>query len=315
MQQKRHTLISVGSVYVETNYIGIDSAGSDILTAGKEYRSRTYQVRAAGSAVTMASQAAALGVSAYIVGKRGADDAGRELETLLTDQSLHTDLLITDPSVQTSINIGLVLSHNGQHVLAVSGNANQSLTLGDIPLNHAAFSACDGVYLGGFYKQDGLYKEYPALCASLKNMGKQVFLDHGRVPVDSSVTKRTEYLLKTLPFVDIYFPNEEELFSLTQERSVESAIHKASSFGPSMIVVKQGERGCTVFHNSTLTHIDAITTNAVNTVGAGDAFNGAFLTEYLHGSSPVQSARFATKVAALRVSGKKIVTMHDLKNV
>ena len=56
--------------------------------------------------------------------------------------------------------------------------------------------------------------------------------------------------------------------------------------------------GALVFDGTTATEIAPATNNLVDATGAGDSFAGAFLAHYLTSNSPVEAAKFATKVAA-----------------
>jgi ribokinase len=54
--------------------------------------------------------------------------------------------------------------------------------------------------------------------------------------------------------------------------------------------------------NETAIPVPGFPVKAVDTTGAGDAFNGAFAVGLLSGKSPVQSAKFANAVAAISVT-------------
>ena len=69
------------------------------------------------------------------------------------------------------------------------------------------------------------------------------------------------------------------------------------------IVVKLGSRGVLLKQeNETAVPVPGFPVKAVDTTGAGDAFNGAFAVGLLSGKSPVQSAKFANAVAAISVT-------------
>lgn len=50
--------------------------------------------------------------------------------------------------------------------------------------------------------------------------------------------------------------------------------------------------------------VPACRVEAVDTTGAGDAFNGAFAVSLMCGNSPLHAARFASAVAAISVTRK-----------
>jgi len=74
-----------------------------------------------------------------------------------------------------------------------------------------------------------------------------------------------------------------------------------------MVVVKRGEQGAAIFSSAESAQIEVpcFPVQAVGTVGAGDSFDAGFLYAYDRGSSPEESARFASAVAALVVSAPR----------
>lgn len=63
-----------------------------------------------------------------------------------------------------------------------------------------------------------------------------------------------------------------------------------------------GSAGALVASGGELTHIESPKVDAVDTVGAGDAFAGAFCHRLLAGDSTVDAARFACRVGAFSVT-------------
>jgi ribokinase len=49
-------------------------------------------------------------------------------------------------------------------------------------------------------------------------------------------------------------------------------------------------------------YIPALAVDAIDTTAAGDAFNGGFATALMRGATPVESARYASAVAAISVT-------------
>ncbi|MBX3597385.1 MAG: sugar kinase [Rhizobiaceae bacterium] len=91
------------------------------------------------------------------------------------------------------------------------------------------------------------------------------------------------------------FPDERDLFD---DNSQEATIERFAQVGIPEIIVKNGAEPCLLSHYGETTSIDAISVSAVDTTGAGDAFNGAYLAARLHGLDPAVSARRAHRVAA-----------------
>jgi len=63
-------------------------------------------------------------------------------------------------------------------------------------------------------------------------------------------------------------------------------------------VLKLDADGALVHDGRISTHIPPATNNLVDATGAGDSFAGAFLSHHLASNSPIDAARFATRVSA-----------------
>ncbi len=83
-----------------------------------------------------------------------------------------------------------------------------------------------------------------------------------------------------------------------------------------LLVMTQGQDGCTLFMGGEAHHVPASPVEVVDTTGAGDIFAGAFLVRLLQtGGNPIEAARFANEIAALSITAvtlkAKIKTLLD----
>ena len=98
---------------------------------------------------------------------------------------------------------------------------------------------------------------------------------------------------------DIVLPNKEEGEVLTGCREpLDIARAMRDLFPAALIVLKLDAEGALVFDGREAHHIPPATNNLVDATGAGDSFAGAFLSHYLGSGSPVDAARFATRISA-----------------
>ncbi len=85
-------------------------------------------------------------------------------------------------------------------------------------------------------------------------------------------------LREVLREVDILLVNEAELRELTGERNLLVAFEKIQEFGPSILVVKRGEYGVSLFSKAGVFMAPAFPLSQVmDPTGAGDTFAGGFL--------------------------------------
>lgn len=92
------------------------------------------------------------------------------------------------------------------------------------------------------------------------------------------------------------FPDEEMLFG---DRSPQATVERLEKAGVAEIVIKNGERDVLISHYENTVAVPAAhVASPVDTTGAGDAFNGAYLAARLLGIAPVEAAKRAHRVAA-----------------
>jgi 2-dehydro-3-deoxygluconokinase len=92
------------------------------------------------------------------------------------------------------------------------------------------------------------------------------------------------------------FPDEDVLFG---DATPADTVARLEALGVGEIVVKNGEEAALVAESGRRTNSPAIhVERPVDTTGAGDSFNGAYLAARLAGDPPLEAARRAHRVAA-----------------
>ena len=84
-----------------------------------------------------------------------------------------------------------------------------------------------------------------------------------------------------LDYVDIFMPNESELFALTKTNTLDDAIHEIKPYAH-FTALKMGEMGSMGIYDEKQTFIEAFTMGSfVDAIGAGDSYNAGFIHKYL----------------------------------
>jgi sugar/nucleoside kinase (ribokinase family) len=91
---------------------------------------------------------------------------------------------------------------------------------------------------------------------------------------------------------------EDEVPLVSQGRSGPDAYDSLLARGPRILVIKQGAAGCTVVTRDCLERVPGFQVPVVDTVGAGDCFDAAFLAGYLNGLSLWECGRLANAMGA-----------------
>ena len=106
--------------------------------------------------------------------------------------------------------------------------------------------------------------------------------------------------------MDIALPSgpeeSEQLFGLA---TAEETADYLRGFGAYAVAVKLGEAGVYLSTEDGTQMVPALTVpHAVDTTGAGDAFNGAFLHGLVENMPPLEAARLGVVMAGLKVQGR-----------
>ncbi|MCH8062155.1 MAG: sugar kinase [Chloroflexi bacterium] len=119
-----------------------------------------------------------------------------------------------------------------------------------------------------------------------------------------------EAMEQTLPYVTYFMPSAPADTDVLFGTSVpEDVISEARSRGVEITAVKLGERGVVVGTSDSIIECPAYTPGrVVDTTGAGDAFNGAFLHGILSGMNVRDAATLGTVTAGLKVRGRGALT-------
>src|SRR6056297_2486283 len=144
--------------------------------------------------------------------------------------------------------------------------------------------------------------------------GAKVFLTQLEQPLDAAlrglgIAREAAALTDgMLGLCDIVTPNESEAEGLTgiAVTSLDDAGRAADALiarGAGSAVITLGENGALYRDRARTVHVPAMSAGpAVDTTGAGDAFNGALAAALAGGADPVEALDFATATAAISVT-------------
>lgn len=136
------------------------------------------------------------------------------------------------------------------------------------------------------------------VAARARQLGTKVSFDLERLqsPMDEQTRDRL------ISLADILFPNKEGLYSFTGCATVEAGARMLLEKGPSIVVVTKGAEGAEVFTKDYHCGIPAFQVDVADTTGAGDTFNGVFLTGLCKGYDLARCAQMACAAAAIQIT-------------
>jgi ribokinase len=138
-------------------------------------------------------------------------------------------------------------------------------------------------------------KTIPHILAICDEAGVPVMLDPApAAPLPDEIWSRVTW----------FTPNETEAaFYLERGKEPEAVARELLARGVRGVVLKRGSEGAYVAANTgEAAWVRPFAARAVDTVGAGDCFNGAFAVALLEGHDPWAAARFANAAAAISVT-------------
>jgi ribokinase len=105
-------------------------------------------------------------------------------------------------------------------------------------------------------------------------------------------------LMDAMP-IDIFFPNRDEAAMVADARDSDTIMTHLHERWPQMLVVmKLDADGCMVSTPHQRHHVATTAVNAVDSTGAGDSFNAAFLQRYLQDGDVVAAAQLANRMGS-----------------
>jgi len=115
--------------------------------------------------------------------------------------------------------------------------------------------------------------------------------------------------------IDYYLPSAEELRAVWGGKDIKEAAKNAGKYTKAVIIVKDGKNGAIGFTQNKFTEIPAFKVRSLNTIGAGDAFNAAFLKAQSMNLNLAESIRFACAAAAIKVSDSEFPSLPKIKKM
>ncbi|MCS6848109.1 MAG: PfkB family carbohydrate kinase [Anaerolineae bacterium] len=104
------------------------------------------------------------------------------------------------------------------------------------------------------------------------------------------------YVEEMLAQVDIFLPSDQEAESLFRDEPAEMDARRCAEWfanrGPSVVVLKLGADGALVHERGSgrFWHVPALPVRVVDVTGAGDAFCGGFMADFIKHGDPVRAA-------------------------
>lgn len=274
--------------------VDLTSWADHLPVPGETAMGSLFKMGPGGKGSNQAVAASRAGADMTLVTKVGNDIFGETALNFYKKENMSTEYIFIDQEKETGTALIMVDEVTGQNqILVVSG-------------------ACGNITCEETAKIEQLIDEADILLLQL-----EVNMDAIETVVDMAHAKGKRIVLNTAPAqklpdsllkkIDIVTPNEIEAgiladMKVENEQDAQMAAQALMDKGVKNVVVTMGKNGVFVMTPERKEFIPSMQVKAIDTTGAGDAFNGGFVTALSEGKDIFEAARFGNVVGALSVT-------------
>ena len=286
----------------------ISFSGEKIPSTGETILGDSYNIGPGGKGCNQAIAISRLGGKVNFITKLGNDNYGKLAINNLKKDNIDTSNIIISDKHKTGV-AGIHVDRNtGKNAITVVRGAPESLSIKEININ------------------------------IIKN--SKIFLTQLEIPLDVTFhclkKAKEESLINILnpapacklsndffKLVDYFTPNETEAefytgIKINNKNDAKESAKKLYEMGIKNVIITLGEKGLYYFNGKEEIYMEANQVKAIDTTGAGDAFNGGFSFALLKGKKIKDCLEFANKVAGLSTTklgaGDSMPSLKELNN-
>jgi sugar/nucleoside kinase (ribokinase family) len=101
-----------------------------------------------------------------------------------------------------------------------------------------------------------------------------------------------------LPYCDVVLPSYDDLHQIYSELTPSAMAAHLVQQGAQRVILKLGPDGCLVANLKQMVQLPSVTTEIVDTTGAGDCFDAGFIAGLVNGLDDVEAAKVGGAAAA-----------------
>ena len=260
---------------------------------GETVKGSVFKMGAGGKGFNQCVAAHKAGADVVMVTKLGRDSFADVALDVMKKLEMPQDYLFFSDDTETGIALILVDEKTSQNEIVIVPGACNTITAEETRSISQVIGESEYILLQMEVNQDANERAAEMAC----ECGCKVIVN------PAPYTELTDEFLSKVYMVT---PNEVETEEITgvSVTDLESARRAAGYFherGVRVVVITLGSRGVFVSSDGRAEIIPAFKVDAVDTTGAGDAFNGGMLAALARGENIWEAARFANALAALSV--------------
>lgn len=268
-------------------------------TSGETLLGSGYRMDHGGKGSNQAVGCARLGARVSFVACIGRDSLAEMAVELYRNEGVDTAGLRQVPDLPTGVGFIMVNSGTGENCIVLDPGANERL-------NREAVLASDGILSSAQVVLAQLETPVEAAEAAMER-GRA----HGAITILNPAPARVlpDSLLRT---VDVLTPNQSEAKVMLGRKpdahvAPKDLARELLARGPVQVVVTLGEHGAFIATRDLEKHIPAVKMSAVDTTGAGDAFNAGLAVALARGASLEDAVILAVVTGGMAVTKEGVI--------
>ena len=284
----------------------ISFLGNKIPSTGETILGDNYNIGPGGKGCNQAIAISRLGGKVNFISKLGNDDYGKLAIDKLKNDNIDTSNIIISDKHKTGVAGIHVDKNTGKNAITVVRGAPSSLTIKEVDTNLIKQSKI-------FLTQLEIPIEVTLHCLKA---AKEYGLINILNPAPACKLSKDFFRL-----VDYFTPNETEAefysgVKISNENDAKVSAKKLIDMGIKKVIITLGEKGLLYSDGKEEIYVKASLDKAVDTTGAGDAFNGGFSFALLKGKKIKECLDIANKVAGLSTTklgaGDSMPTLEEI---
>jgi 2-dehydro-3-deoxygluconokinase len=247
--------------------------------------------------------AARSGASAGYFTAVGADRFGRSLVELWRAEGVDASRVIVNGGAHTGIYFVTHSPEGHEFSYLRAGSAASRMTEADIPADY--IGAARVLHVSGISQAISSSAADAVFAAIDIARQRKVAVSYDtNLRLKLWPLKRaTAVIHEAMKSVDIALPGLDDARSLTGLELPDAIVDFYLRLGAGVVALTLGRDGALAATPRRRERVASIPVDAVDATGAGDAFDGAFLAEFMRTGDPFQATRFANVAAALSTCG------------
>ncbi|RKU17356.1 carbohydrate kinase [Candidatus Poribacteria bacterium] len=235
-----------------------------------------------GAPANVAVGLAKLGVDAGFIGKVGADPFGDFLTETLQQNNVDTTYLIAGETSRTTLAFVATRS-DGMKDITFYRHPGADIQLSPDEVDAGYIQSAELFHYGSVSLSHSPTREATLKaiqCA--KDAGAFISYDPNlRLMLWGNADDAKHWIWEVMPYADVVKISEEEWEFITGDVELANGIKRILGLGVKLLVVTLGGRGCYYTNGNADGYVDGFAVEVVDTLGAGDAFVAAMLTQLM----------------------------------